>query len=486
MMLFVRSRRLTPGHVRLLIAVIGMTLMTRLAAAPGAVSAWTSSLNLSNRMTLSRLDWSAEASADAVDAHAIEVRSSERFQKMVGFGSSLEHTTCSNLFRLDGKSRAAALALLVNPEQGIGMNLMRLCMGTSDFAGEAWYSYDDLPPGQTDPNLDRFSIDHDKLYVIPCIKLAMTLNPKLSFFASPWSPPGWMKTTGSMIGGQLKPECRAAYADYFVKFIQAYQREGIPIQAVTVQNEPGVDRALSPDPKWHYPSCRWTGEQERDFIRDYLGPAIRRAGLRTKIWCYDHNYNLEAKADSPGLKYPRAILNDSRAAAFVDAVGFHHYEGEPAGMSRFREEFPKVTMRLTEGSVFGIWGASDLMERLRHGVVSYNAWVSILDDHGRPNNGPFPATHAILKLRSDTLRIEPLFEYYSYGHFMKFIQPGAVLIGSSAAAKELNHIAFKNPDGSIVLVVVNTRKTPSKLTIREGKRALDSAIGPETVITFRW
>ena len=122
-----------------------------------------------------------------------------------------------------------------------------------------------------------------------------------------------------------------AYAQYFVRFIQAYETAGIPIYAVTIQNEPGVDRAKEKNPKWHYPSCRWTGEQERDFIRDHLGPALRQAGLKTKIWCYDHNYNERSTGDDPGLDYPRKICRDAKAAAFVDGVAFHGYEGKPSG-----------------------------------------------------------------------------------------------------------------------------------------------------------
>jgi len=478
-----------------LVALIGCAL--QVVAAPGRseasdrVQAWTTTLDLSQRLEPSLVSWGASSTdknsvVTGATGRLIEVDRRQRFQAILGMGGSLDHSTCSNLFRVPAETREAAIRRLMHPEHGIGMNLMRLCIGTSDFAGEDWYSYSDLPPGQTDPELAHFSIERDRAYILPCAKEVLRQNPKALFFASPWSPPGWMKTTGSMIGGELKREWYAVYALYFVKFLQAYEREGIPVYAVTVQNEPGVDRALEKDPKWYYPSCRWTGEQERDFIRDHLGPALKRAGLKTRIWCYDHNYNEQTKGDSPGLPYPRTILSDPKAARFVGGVGFHHYEGEPSGMSLFHREFPKIPLHLSEGSVFGIYGAADLMERLRHWSSSYNAWVMILDEKGRPNNGPFPATHAILKLHSDTLRMEELFEFYSYGHFMKFIRRGAVQIGVSAGSKELRHIAFENPDRSLVFVIVNLGTDREPIHVSDRGRAFGTVVAPKSVVTFQW
>ncbi len=408
------------------------------------------------------------------------------FQTMEGMGASLEHTTCSNLFRMSPSERERAIDLLVSPARGIGMNLMRVCMGTSDFAGEPWYSYADLPPGQTDPELRTFSVARDRAYVLPVLKQAKSRNPDLVFFASPWSPPGWMKTTGNMIGGELKPEWYPAYAQYFVRFVQSYAAEGIEISAVTVQNEPGVDRSTSKDPKWFYPSCHWTGAQERTFIRDHLGPAFRDAGLNTRIWCYDHNYNVERSPESAGLDHPRSILVDPAAAQFVAGVGFHHYEGEPSGMSRLHSEFPATPIHFTEGSVFSIWGAFDLVERLRNWAVSYNAWVAILDEQGRPNNGPFPATKAILRLDSATGRVEPLFEYYNYGHFMKFIRRGAVRIDSSPSTKDLSHVAFRNPGGDLVLVLANTTAEPKPVEVSAPSGSFSVTMPPKSVATCTW
>ena len=157
-----------------------------------------------------------------------------------------------------------------------------------------------------------------------------------------------------------------------------------------MQNEPGVDRQHD-TPTWHYPSCRWSGEQERDFIRDHLGPAFKKHGLTTRIWCYDHNYNVAPTpdGDDPGIAYPRAILSDAAAAQFVSGVAFHGYVGKPDGMSKFLQEFPARPVHFTEGSVFGLAGAQQLIELLSHGASSYNAWVTMIDDKGNPTMALF-------------------------------------------------------------------------------------------------
>ena len=267
------------------------------AAATNSIRWWLTSADKQKQLTEQpALAWHSEPSSKG---ERIAINPAVRFQTMLGLGSSLEPTTCSNLCRLSPADREHTIEHLASPTTGIGMNLMRICIGTPDFTGEPWYSYDDLAAGEADPELKRFSIEKDRAYILPMLKLARQRNPELLFFASPWSPPGWMKSAGTMIGGELLPRWYSVYADYFVKFIRAYEAEGIPIYAVTIQNEPGVDRSKEKNPRWHYPSCHWTGVQERDFIRDHLGPALRKAGLKAKIWCYDHNYNVKSTGDDP-------------------------------------------------------------------------------------------------------------------------------------------------------------------------------------------
>ncbi len=447
------SRRCARTFPSVALILFGLSVLPAAAATTNAIRWWVSSADRKQQLAeQAPLEWRAGAGSPA---SRIAINPAITFQTMLGLGSSLEPTTCSNLWAMSAADRADTVERVVSSTAGIGMNLMRVCIGTPDFTGDPWYSYSDLPRGETDPELKHFSIEKDRAYILPVLKLARAKNPELLFFASPWSPPGWMKSNGTMIGGELLPRWYPAYADYFIKFIRAYEAEGIPIYAVTVQNEPGVDRAKEKNPKWHYPSCHWTGEQERDFIREHLGPALRRAGLKTKIWCYDHNYNAKTSGDDPGLDYPRTILRDPRAAAFVDGVAFHGYEGKPSAMTTFHAEFPNVPLHFTEGSVFGIGGAVDLIERLRNWVASYNAWVLMLDDHGKPNNGPFAASRATVALNTKTQKAEYLLDYHLYGQFMKFVTRGAVRVDSGESTRNFAHVAFRNREGQIVLVVAN-------------------------------
>ena len=453
-------------------------------AGAGQIRWWLTSVDMRFQMTAQPpLEWQAETNARA---DLVEIDPAVTYQTILGLGSSLEPSTCSNLWRMAAEDRERVVERLVGVTNGLGMNLMRICIGTPDFTGDPWYSYADLAPGETDPELKHFSIAKDRAYILPILRLARQKNPDLLFFASPWSPPGWMKSTGTMIGGELLPQWYPAYAEYFVNFIRAYEAEGIPIYAVTVQNEPGVDRAKERNPKWFYPSCHWTGEQEREFIRDHLGPTLRRHGLAMRIWCYDHNYNTATRGDDPGLPYPRAILSDARAAAFVEGVAFHGYEGQPSGMSVFRREFPQVPIHFTEGSVFGLRGGIELIRRLRNWACSYNAWVTILDEKGQPNNGPFAASRTIITLESNTRKPTEHFDFFLYGHFMKHIQRGAVRLESSEGKRLFANIAFRNPDESIVLVLINGDDQEQSLCVRCKGQTVPVRLDSRTVATLIW
>jgi len=296
-----------------------------------------------------------------------------------------------------------------------------------------------------------------------------------------------MTSTGDMIGGHLLPEHYDSYALYFVKFVQAYEAEGVPIHAVTIQNEPGVDRSLEEDPVWHYPSCRYTGEQERDFIKNHLGPAFKEHGIDTEIWTYDHNFNAEPTedADDPGIAYPRTVLSDPEAAKFVDGVAFHGYAGTPDGMTVFHKEFPQVPLYFTEGSTFGLRGATKIVSYLENFASSYNAWVTLLDENGKPNNGPFEASRTCVTLDSDRDSVTHHFDYYMYGHFMKFIERGAVRIGCEREEK-LDSIAFENPDGSLVLILVNAGRASMVCVEDSGKPVLTTEIPSQSIQTLVW
>ena len=481
-------------HFRLLpVCLILLALPGAYAAPEGMVDVCMTAEDM--KLTLTRgasIPFSDKATDDAARM-VIEIDPSKQYQEVLGLGSSFEHTTCYNLFQLGPEKMAETLELLVNPEKGIGMNLMRVCIGTPDFTGEPWYSYDDMPPGETDPELAHFSIEKDRAYVLPVLKKARELNPDLLFYASPWSPPGWMTSTDDMIGGHLLPKYYEAYANYFVKFIQAYAAEGIPIHAVTPQNEPGVNTRNYPVRDW-YPSCQWSlivdednfwpvdfdamGANERDFIRDHLGPALEKAGVATKIWCYDHNIN--------NLWYPRNILKDSGAAQYVDGTGFHGYAGSPDALTGFLAEFPGKPVYFTEGSAPGLNGAMRIASLFRNGCSSYNAWVIMIDYDGNPNNGPFKTKRTCIQPRRDGTGVDYHLSYYTYGQFMKFIQRGARRIQSSEGTRKFANVAFVNPGGELVLVAVNRDRVATTLRVVCEGRIFKAEMPAKSVATFRW
>ncbi|MHC4226000.1 MAG: glycoside hydrolase family 30 protein [Planctomycetota bacterium] len=430
---------------------------------------WVSSEDLSKTLTSQPvLKFARE---DSPNRSVITVDENKTYQTIIGLGSSLEHSTCYNISLLPRTEQEKVVERIVGSEKGIGMNLMRICIGTPDFTGSPWYSYDDMPTGQKDPRLKRFSIEKDRQYVLPILKLALEKNPELRFFAAPWSPPAWMKTNDNLCGGRIDPRYFGSYAEYLARFVEAYRAEGIEIVSVTPQNEP----EFFPD---SYPTCGWTAVQQRDFIRDHLGPVFRRHGLSTRIWCYDHNFNHP--------NYPAEILGDPQAAQYIDGTAFHHYEGKPSAMSVLHEQFPDKHIYFTEGSTFDIGGAVEIVTFLRNWAKCYNAWVTIIDDKAQPNPGPHDCSPTCIVLNSRTLELEYRFDYYMYGQFSKFIRRGAIRIGSDPSSESLPSVAFRNPDNSIVLIVVNPMRLAKSFAVVWNNSNFVAQLDAGSLATFVW
>jgi glucosylceramidase len=447
------------------ISVVMSISLTLHAAAE--VSWWLSTQDLSNALTLQ--DPLRFGEAITADAQRIVIDEHKTYQSIVGLGSSLDHTTCHNISLLPKAEQEALIERIVDPDKGIGMNIMRICVGTADFTASPWYTYHDVPDGARDSNLTEFTIEKDRDYVLPILKMALEKNPDLLFQASPWSPPGWMTSNDRIGGGRMREETFEAYAKYFVKFIRAYEAEGIPIYAITVQNEPHYAPRS-------YPTCRWTGEQQRDFVRDHLGPAFAREEIGTKIWVWDHNFN--------NIEFATTILEDSQAAQYVDGTAFHLYEGEPEAMSRLHEAFPDKHLYFTEGSTFGADGAVEIISYLRNWSRTYNAWVTIIDSDLGPNPGPHHCSPTCIMIDADSHELTYRFDYYMYGQFMKFISRGAVRIGSNETG--VANVAFKNPDGSIVVVAANGETEPREVALTYRGRTATTSLGAKSVATFRW
>ncbi|HWJ23599.1 MAG TPA: glycoside hydrolase family 30 protein [Gemmatimonadaceae bacterium] len=379
----------------------------------------------------------------------------KRAQTILGIGGALTDASAEVFAKLSPAKQRELLDAYFDPAKGIGYTLARTNIHSCDFSS-ASYTYVD----EGDAALKSFSVAHDRQYRIPFIKKAIaTAGGKLTTFASPWSPPAFMKTNGDMLhGGKLKPEFRQAWANYFTKFIRAYEREGIPIWGVTVQNEPMATQT------WE--SCIFTAEDERDFVKGYLGPTMRRAGLGTrKIIAWDHNRD---------LIYQRAstLLADPEAAKYVWGIGYHWYEPWSGGTMMFdnvrlvRETFPDKPLLFTEGTVdsfkrddvrswrLGEYYGRSMINDFNDGAVGWTDWNVLLDERGGPNhvgNFCFAPVHA------DTGTGELIYtnSYHYIGHFSKFVRPGARRIVSSPSRSALLSTAFINRDGKTAVVVMN-------------------------------
>ena len=420
-----------------------------------------------------RLAFAATAPAGAV----IEVDEGQTFQTMDGFGYCLTGGSAQLLHQMSAPARAKLLRELFGTEgTAIGVSYLRLSIGASDLDAEV-FSYDDLPAGQTDPTLARFSLAPDRRHLLPVLKEILAINPKIKLLGSPWSPPTWMKTNGASKGGSLKPEFYDAYAQYFVKYVQGMAAEGVRIDAITVQNEP-----LHPG---NNPSLLMLPEQQAAFIKNSLGPAFRAAKLDTKIIVYDHN------ADRPD--YPLTILGDADAAQYVDGSAFHLYAGPIEALSQVYDAFPQKNIYFTEQWI-GAPGkfAGDLAWHVRTLIVGATRnwartvleWNLAADPQQNPHT-PGGCTECLgaITLAGDAVTRNPA--YYIVAHASKFVRPGAVRIASTVPAG-LPNVAFRTPEGRRVLVVLNDGAAAREFAIRQQGRSVPIALAAGAVGTYVW
>ena len=385
----------------------------------------------------------------------IFVDPSRVFQNFMGIGGALTDASAETFAKLPKDKQQEILQSYFDPIKGIGYTLARTNIHSCDFSS-ASYTY----VSDNDSALTTFSVAHDEQYRIPFIQQAIeAARGRLTLFVSPWSPPGWMKDNNDMLhGGKLKPQYYQSWADYYVKFITAYQKQGIPIWGLTVQNEPMA--------KQTWESCNYTAEEERDFIKNYLGPTLQRNGMSDKkIIAWDHNRD---------LMYQRAstILSDPAAAKYVWGIGFHWYEDWTGGgkifdnVKRVNEAFPKTNLIFTEGCAESFkptqindwkWGETygrSMINDFNNGTTGWCDWNILLDEQGGPNhvgNFCFAPVHANTK----TGQLTYLNSFYYIGHFSKFIHAGAHRIISASSRGQLLTTAFINTDGSIAVVVMN-------------------------------
>jgi glucosylceramidase len=415
---------------------------------------------------------------------AVFVDPTKTFQTMIGIGGALTDAAAETFAKLPAAKQKEFLTAYYDKEKGIGYTFARTNIQSCDFSSGS-YSY----VADKDVALKTFNVEHDKQYRIPFIKQAqVAAGGKFNLFVSPWSPPAWMKNNNDMLhGGKLKAEFRQSWANFYIKFIKTYEKEGIPVWGLSVQNEPMAKQ------KWE--SCIFTAEEERDFVKQYLGPTLRKQGLGSKkLIVWDHNRD---------LMYQRAstILNDPEAAQYVWGIGFHWYETWTGGGMQFEstrrthEAFPGTNLVFTEGCIekfdynrlddwsLGERYGTSMINDFNSGTVAWTDWNILLDENGGPNhvgNYCFAPMHA--DTRDGSLHYTN--EYYYIGHFSKYIKPGAKRIISSASRDKLLTTAYQNPDGKIAVIVMNPNDTKVDYSLYIKGKAVATTSLPHSIATL--
>jgi glucosylceramidase len=411
----------------------------------------------------------------------VEVDYSRQFQSVVGWGAAMSDAAAYLIqTKLNPAQREALLKELFGRETGIGLSFVRIPMGASDFS-RSHYSYDDRPAGESDSALAHFSIDVDRAEKIPALKRAITINPQLKLVGSPWSAPGWMKSTGSLIKGTLLPQFYGSFAEYFRRWIEAYEAEGLPIFAITLQNEPHFE----PE---NYPGMRLSPAQRASIIGRSFGPLFKGRGVRAQIWDWDHNWDEAAS--------PLAVLADSLARRYVSAVAWHCYGGDVSAQTAVHDKHPDKDTYFTEcsgGDWAPVW-ADNLKWNVSKMVIG-NArgwargvalWNLALDEKHGPHLGGCGDCRGVVTINSTTGEITRNPEYYALAHASRFVRPRAVRIESTAPSG-FETVAFRNADDmSTVLIVLNTKSTPSQFVLRDGRGSLVASLPGGAVATFTW
>ncbi|MGF7033983.1 beta-glucosidase [Paenibacillus mucilaginosus] len=405
----------------------------------------------------------------------IKIDPEKTYQSMLGIGSSMEESTVHNLWKMSPAKRTEVLKKLVDPQEGAGMSLIRLTIGSADFTAQTFYSYDDMPEGGTDPELKHFSIRKDReFHIIDTVKEIQRINTDVKFFASPWSPPGWMKTTDSLMKGQVKDEYLPVLAKYYLKYLQAYRAEGIEIEAMTMQNEPLLEI--------EYPSAKMPWEQQAKLAKLLRTELDANGFSHVKLWTFDHN---------PGdtMAYPAQLLRDPVNREAVDGTAFHDYGGDLGEMTKLHDMYPEEHVYLSERAVWGTKGADRMAQYFRNWARSYNSWVVMLDSDIRTHQWvgtPDPTPLVQDSADRDNYWLAP--EYYLLGQYTKFVEPGYVRIDSNyGSADTVTNVAFRSPDGKkIVTVVINQTNEDQLVKLLSDGTQITATVPAKSVVTYRW
>ena len=428
----------------------------------------------------SALLWQTTATVETelnTNLPTIVVDETKNYQSVDGFGFTLTGGSASLIGKLEKSAKDSLLIeLFGKSEHSIGISYLRISLGASDLS-ESVFTYNDLPSGNTDINLDKFNLSADTIYLIPLLKEILKINPSIKLLASPWTAPIWMKSNKSSVGGYLLPEYYDAYSRYFVKYIKAMNAYGIPIDAITVQNEPQHGG--------NNPSMVMSSTEQATFVKNNLGPALKNANLSTKIIIWDHN------CDNPN--YPISILNDANANSFIDGSAFHLYAGDIAALSAVHDAFPNKNLYFTEqwtGSNGDFGG--DLKWHTKNVIIgsmrnwSKNAleWNLASDPFYNPHT-PGGCSQCKGAITIDNNTITRNVSYYIIGQASKFVPTGSKVIYSSTETG-FSNVAFETPDKKKVLLLLNETTSSKKINISNNNNKFSYSISPGSVATFIW
>jgi glucosylceramidase len=418
------------------------------------------------------LNW--RSSGGPPTSRAITLDPGKTFQEFLGIGGAFTDAACYVFNQLSASAREQLFHEMFHPSE-MGLGVGRICIGSSDYSTQV-YSYDE---GEPDPELQRFSIEHDRAYILPILLQARSLNPDLFLLASPWSPPGWMKPNRSMLGGCMHRSTMPTYANYFLKFLQAYEAAGVRINAVTSQNEVDTEQ------DGRMPACAWPQEYEISFISDFLGPVLRKNGVETAIWLLDHNYNLWGRAI--------CCLDEPELRRYSNAIAWHGYAGTPEMVAKVHDAHPEVESFWTEGGPdlsakdyltdWCNWGKT-FTGILRNWCRCIIGWNLALDEKGKPNVGPFNCGGTVT-INSRTGEITRSGHFWAMNHFSRSIRHGARRFDSQGGPSDVYHAAFESADGQRAVVVTNPA-TEEIVEVHLAGMVTDVSLPADSATTLTW
>ncbi len=400
------------------------------------------------------------------------------YQQIEGFGASMTDSAAYLIHqRVPAEKQQQVMEELFDPRKGIGVSFLRNPIGASDLA-RFHYSYDDLPPGEQDPDLAKFTIEHDRQDILPLLRMALRIQPRIRMMGSPWSAPGWMKTTGSMIGGSLRKEAYPAFARYFRKYVEAYAAEGVPVHYLSMQNEP----LYVPN---DYPGMSVTAAEQTEFLKNHLLPELNAARLPVRVLVYDHNW------DRPD--YPAAVLSDPVLAGspLIAGTAWHWYGGTAGAMTTVHQVDPKRGQYVTEASG-GTWIEDQvkadfeaIIHSMRNWARAFVKWGLALNQDRGPHAGGCSTCTGLIEVNEQTGEVRKTIDYYTLGHFSKFVRPGAMRVFSTNAPGVIT-AAFVNRDRTRVLVAYNETAREQRFQVEWRNRWAELTLPPRSGLTAVW